>query len=288
MPLIYGEGRDRALKRLMREIMGETSEKIRRWLSPPDPSTNYHKERKKQAPETSVWLLEGSEFKQWKSSVDRSPMWLQGRLGHAKASPSSGFEEWKSSVLPSPLWLQESPGFRKTIMSSTVIEHLQQHYHEYIDRVTIYFYFDPNDERKQSLEHMLRSLLYQLLQHSATMPKGIEALFLSHQSGEQQPSIHALIEAIRKAVQDFSQVYIVLDALHECANLPELLLNFVQAVARWNAPNLRLIMSSCRELDIWLFLRGYPSLQGDRKLLHGEPTFMEVKQRIQHRLSYDN
>lgn len=115
---------------------------------------------------------------------------------------------------------------------------------------TIYSYFDSNEKHKRRLEHMLRSLLYQLLRYSAAIPKGFEALFLSHQKGEQQPSIHALMETTRKAMRDFTQIYIVLDALDECTNRPELVLDFVQAVAGWRADNLHLIMTTNQEYGI--------------------------------------
>ncbi|KAF2621589.1 HET-domain-containing protein [Macroventuria anomochaeta] len=46
MSLIYGEGKDNAIKRLQKQ------------LSAPDPSTNYHKAHKQRQAETGLWLLE--------------------------------------------------------------------------------------------------------------------------------------------------------------------------------------------------------------------------------------
>ncbi|KAI1526531.1 vegetative incompatibility protein HET-E-1 [Pyrenophora tritici-repentis] len=92
LPLIYGEGKERALKRLKKEI--ETSEdasvnntktrsrsqeerisKICSWLSAPDPSTNYYKAHKQRQAETGLWLLESANFIEWKERA-LSRLWL--------------------------------------------------------------------------------------------------------------------------------------------------------------------------------------------------------------------
>jgi hypothetical protein len=74
LPLIYGEGKESALKRSKKEV--ETSEdalmnntitrsrsqegrlgKIYSWLSAPDSSTNYHEAHKQRQAKTRLWLL---------------------------------------------------------------------------------------------------------------------------------------------------------------------------------------------------------------------------------------
>ncbi|KAH8724797.1 heterokaryon incompatibility protein-domain-containing protein [Phaeosphaeriaceae sp. PMI808] len=78
MPLIYGEGKEKALKRLQKEIKessGETAatplqnaktnnaardarlSKIHHWLSAPDPSVNYQKALKQRQHDTGLWFL---------------------------------------------------------------------------------------------------------------------------------------------------------------------------------------------------------------------------------------
>ena len=52
-------------------------ENIRRWLSPPDPSTNYSVACQARHEGTCEWFLQGSIFKQWKSAG--SFLWIHGK-----------------------------------------------------------------------------------------------------------------------------------------------------------------------------------------------------------------
>lgn len=55
----------------------ELQYRLSRWLGVPDPSTNYHAALEKRHPETGLWLLNGQDFNNWKSSTS-SLMWLHG------------------------------------------------------------------------------------------------------------------------------------------------------------------------------------------------------------------
>ncbi|CAA9959481.1 Arp Ankyrin repeat protein [Pyrenophora teres f. maculata] len=213
LPLIYGEGKENALERLRSAAIlkhkgrsqdkEEKLSKMRSWLSAPDPSTNYHKAHKQRQAETGVWLLEGEQLARWKESA------------------------------ASRLWLYGIPGCGKTILSSTIIEHLLQHCYDDTSMVTAYFYFDFNDTQKQDPELMLRSLLYQLLQSSVVIPKGVDALFSSCENGKRQPSLHTLLEVTRQAIEDFTHVYVILDALDECTQRSELM-DMLETPKEWD------------------------------------------------------
>jgi hypothetical protein len=276
LPLIYGEGRERALKRLKKEML-EASEdiadastnnaktrsrnqeerlgKICSWLSAPDPSTNYHKAHKQRQADTGLWLLESAKFAEWKESAG------------------------------SRLWLYGIPGCGKTILSSTVIEDLLQHCHDDTRMVTAYFYFDFNDTQKQDPELMLRSLLCQFLQRSVVIPKGVDALFLSCENGNRQPSLHALLEVTRQAMQQFTQVYVVLDALDECMQRSELM-DMLETVAGWQLDNLYLLMTSRKERDIERSLEGYVK-EEDAVCLQRDVVDQDIQRYVQQRLHDD-
>ncbi|PZD39425.1 vegetative incompatibility protein HET-E-1 [Pyrenophora tritici-repentis] len=247
LPLIYSEGKENALKRLRKEIresfeqvasipadnsdarsrnQEERLSKICSWLSAPDPSTNYHKAYKQRQAKTGFWLLESAKFTKWKESA------------------------------ASRLWLYGIPGCGKTILSSTIIEHLLHHCRDDTRMVAAYFYFDFNDAQKQDPELMLRSLLCQSLQRSVVIPKGVDALFLSCENGLRKPSLHALLDVIRQVVQEFAHVYIILDALDECSQRLELM-DILKTVAGWQLNSLHLLMTSRKERDIERSLEGY-------------------------------
>jgi hypothetical protein len=276
LPLIYGEGRERALKRLKKEML-EASEdiadafannakthsrnqkerlgKICGWLSAPDPSTNYHKAHKQRQAETGLWLLESAKFADWKERA------------------------------ASRLWLYGIPGCGKTILSSTVIEHLLQHCHDDTRIVTAYFYFDFNDAQKQDTELMLCSLLCQLLRRVVVIPMGVDALYSSCENGQRKPSLHALLDVTRQVAQEFAHVYVVLDALDECSQRSDLM-DMLETMAGWQLDNLHLLMTSRKERDIESSLESYVG-EEDAVCLQRDIVDKDIQRYVQQRLRDD-
>jgi hypothetical protein len=265
LPLIYGEGKENALERLRSAAIlkhkgrsqdqEEKLSKICSWLSAPDPSTNYHKAHKQRQAETGLWLLESAKFKDWKQSA------------------------------ASRLWLYGIPGCGKTILSSTIVKHLLQHCHDDTSMATAYFYFDFNDTQKQDPELMLHSLLCQFVQRSVVIPKGVDALFSSCENGRRKPSSHALLQVIKEAAQEFTHVYVVLDALDECSQRSELM-NMLEAVAWWQLDNLHLLMTSRKERDIERSLEEYIR-EEDAVCLQRDVVDKDIQRYIQQRLRVD-
>jgi hypothetical protein len=221
----------------------------------PNPSLNYYKAHKQRQAKTGLWLLEGQKFTRWKESA------------------------------ASRLWLYGIPGCGKTILSSTVIEHLLQHCHSDTRMVTAYFYFDFNDAQKQDPKLMLRSLLCQLVQRLVIIPKGVEALFSSCENGRREPPLHALLEVIRQAAREFTQVYLVLDALDECTQRSELM-DVLEKVAGWQLNNLHLLMTSRKERDIESSLEDYIE-EEDTLCLQRDIVDKDIQLYVQQRLSRD-
>ncbi|RYN17037.1 hypothetical protein AA0119_g11495 [Alternaria tenuissima] len=181
--------------------------------------------------------------------------------------------------------IHEVTGCGKTILSSTIIEHLLQHCYDDTSVVTAYFYFDFNDTQKQDPELMLRSLLCQLLQRSVVIPKGVDALFSSCENGQRKPSSHALLQVIKEAAQEFTHVYVVLDALDECAQRSELM-DMLETVAEWQLDNLHLLMTSRKERDIERSLEGYIKEQ-DAVCLQRDVVDQDIQRYVQQRLHDD-
>jgi hypothetical protein len=276
LPLIYSEGKEKALNQLKREIeaasedvrgtsLGTTQtqkrsreerlSKICSWLSAPDPFINYHKALKQRQAETRLWLLHNARFAEWK-----------GRAA-------------------SRLWLYGIPGCGKTILSSTIIKHLLQHCQDDARAVAAYFYFNFNDAQKQDPELMLRSLLSQLLQRSVTIPKSVDVLFSACDNGHRQPSLHALLDVLPQVMQQFTHVYVVLNALNECTQRPELV-DMLETVAGWQLNNMHLLMTSRKEWDIESSLESFVK-EEDIISLQREVVDNNIHRYVQQRLSND-
>ena len=161
---------------------------IDKWLSAPDPTINHNSAKARRHPDTGMWCLESSKY-----------------------------EEWKANANPC-LWLHGIPGCGKTILSSTIIEDLQRSGY-----IVLYFYFDFNDETKQSFEKMLRSLVWQLYQRDEISRKHLDQLYSSCNAGSAQPQCKSLEETFKAMTAEAGNLKIVLDALDECATRTELL-----------------------------------------------------------------
>lgn len=258
-PVILGrinaELRVRENTKTLSQSQKDRLDEVRRWVSAPDPSTNYHKAQKQRQAETGLWLLNSAQFENWKTAAT------------------------------SRLWLHGIPGCGKTILSSTIIEHLLQHCENDVRKVTVYFYFDFNDSQKQNPELMLRSLLRQLLQCLAVTHKDVDALFLSCKNGKKQPSLHELLDVMPKVMRQFAHVYIVLDALDECTQRSELM-SMLESVIRWKLDMVHLLLTSRKERDIEMSLESHIK-KDDVVSLQRDIVNEDISRYVQNRLHED-
>jgi len=216
---------------------------------------NYQKALKQRHAETGRWLLESSQYSGWK-------------------------EEGRTSI-----WLHGIPGCGKTILSSTVIEDLLRFRDNDPGKVVAYFFFDFNDAQKQNPELMLRSIICQLSNRCVKIPESLDSLYYSCNKGGQQPSQGSLEETMKQMIQEFPQVYIVLDALDECSDRTELT-DILETIAGWHLDNLHFLVTSRRERDIESSLETFINQQN---MINLETTLMneDIQKYIQHRLRND-
>ncbi|KAL7754888.1 hypothetical protein ACKLNR_015228 [Fusarium oxysporum f. sp. zingiberi] len=131
---------------------------------------------------------------------------------------SPAFQEWELGSRQH-LWLYGLAGCGKTILSTTILDHLLQ-----IDtHTTLTFFFDFSDPRKQRLEDLLRSLAVQLYHTGNEAARRLDTLFASHDDGRRQPDTNALSACVDTMIQTAGKVFIIIDALDECTAREELL-----------------------------------------------------------------
>jgi hypothetical protein len=194
--------------------LGETN----KWLAAPDLSSNYSKAREQRHPGTNSWFLEGQTFTHWKDNPH------------------------------SFLWLYGLTGCGKTVLSTSVIEHLEHHNNH--SGAVIYFYFDFNDSTKQTLDSMARSLVAQCSSQSKDNARPLlNQLFERFERGKKQPTTEALLATLLTMLQKIGRVRVVLDALDECTTRKELL-QWLKGVVRLRFEDLQLLTTSRKEHDI--------------------------------------
>lgn len=86
MPLLYGEGRRRALRRLRNEIEDSNEvDGLLKWLAPPEFATVYHEYLSEREDGTGEWIFDHPQFCKWldqrESTTDSARLfWLHGQF----------------------------------------------------------------------------------------------------------------------------------------------------------------------------------------------------------------
>jgi hypothetical protein len=194
---------------------------IERWLSPPDPSTNYNKALQQRQEGTGLWFLQSDVYAQWK--IQQNSM----------------------------LWIQGIPGCGKTILSSTLIEDVTT---TLPSSTLLYFYFDFSDFYKQTLDNMIRSLVGQLYHKYEETRTFVDSLYSSCEDGRRQPRCELLCQVFLKMIDSLDSLYIVLDALDECSTRAgshsEGLLSWMEDLLGSKQRDIHLLVTSRPEQDI--------------------------------------
>ena len=157
------------------------AEQIRRLLCPPDASANANHAKKARHEGTGAWLLVHPIFESWKSGSPRH------------------------------LWLYGLAGCGKTVLSATVLDHLEKAN----DGLILSFFFDFSGSKKQTLDGLLRWLAFQLYKDEARSSVHLDALFQAHHDGSNVPTTKALSDIVLKMLVAQKKVYVILDVLDE-------------------------------------------------------------------------
>lgn len=206
------------------------TDNIRRWLCPPDPSSNANHARTVRHEGTGAWLLKTPIFQLWNSGRCRQ------------------------------LWLHGLSGCGKTVLSVTVLDHLLNRK----DGLILSFFFDFSDTTKQTLDGMLRSLAFQLYQSGIGSTIYLDALFQAHQNGTHQPMTQALSDTVFKMLVVQGNVIIVLDALDESKTRFDVLTWIKESTSRPDLAHIQLLYTSRPEPEFLCYL---PPLIGSQNCL---------------------
>jgi hypothetical protein len=67
---------------------------LRRWISPPNPSTNHNIACNAHHKGTATWFIEGRTYKGWKSTASESLLWI-----HGKRTPLPHSAAWRHLIV---------------------------------------------------------------------------------------------------------------------------------------------------------------------------------------------
>ena len=145
------------------------------------------------------------------------------------------------------LWLHGIPGSGKTVLASFIVENLKQFCKNSAlhDTALAYYYFYFRREKDEA-SHLLRWVIAQLCRQSKCIPNQVRELY----DAGVEPTTASLIAALSITVRCFNRVYLVLDALDESSNRPNLLDVILQVAGDANFKKIRLLAFSRKETDI--------------------------------------
>ena len=246
-------------------------EKSKKWLSPPDSSTNHNIARKAHHKGTASWFFQSRIYEEWKSSP--SFLWIHGKrtllsflLPQTPPTPIFAAGSGKSV-----LWFVLSFFCRLHLLrlfpSSGIIEDIMAQ-REAESSIVAYFYCDFRDEDKQNCRNLVLSIISQLCAQSTLCCDILSRIYLAHDEGARKPSDETLTKCLTEMVSlPFpGPIYLVLDALDECPNnsgLPtprEEVLDLVNDLVGLSLPKLHICVTSRPEIDIQTILEPLTSL----------------------------
>jgi ankyrin repeat domain-containing protein 50 len=137
------------------------------------------------------------------------------------------------------------------VLCSTLIEDVKRRIEALRNpRVVLgYFYFDFQDESKQSTISLIRNLIRQLCSSESRSWKILTALFKKHSDSGQQPSQDDLLNLLVKVIEDSDKTFIMIDALDECTDKEDAADTILELFSRVSA-KINILVVSRRDSDI--------------------------------------
>lgn len=129
---------------------------------------------------------------------------------------STEYEAWRGAARPT-LFCPGIPGAGKTMMSSIVIDDLQQHLENEHQVGMAYIFCNFKRQSEQSPTDLFAGLLKQLVENQPVLPDVLETLYEHHSRRKTRPTFHELSRILSQVMSHFGRVYLIIDALDECA-----------------------------------------------------------------------
>lgn len=180
-------------------------------------------------------------------------------------------------------------GSGKSILTSSVIKHLQDGHAPKPSTALAYYYFSFSDIKKQNVDGMLASLIKQIC--SRRPNKQLLDRLGGYMVKEQRPDTKTLGEVLITSLFGYSDVYVVIDALDECPVLNERRERLLESLdyILANAPDsLHVFLTSRKEPDIDTQIRAHlsePCKMEIDLLAHREILNRDIRHYIDSRLA---
>ena len=126
---------------------------------------------------------------------------------------SSEFQSWMAGP-PRMLWCSGMPGAGKTVLASVSCDYLKAIF-ENKDVAVLCIFFNYTDPGHQTCVDLVSSILLQLVQTKGVTEE-LRTIYHRHQARASRPAHEELWNLLQPMIQEFTKVFIIIDALDEC------------------------------------------------------------------------
>ncbi|KAK3312876.1 hypothetical protein B0H66DRAFT_447491, partial [Apodospora peruviana] len=141
---------------------------------------------------TGRWLLRTDQFRQWRDGDKRT------------------------------LWCHGIPGAGKTILTSIIVDQLMTQRADNGTTACLYVYFDHREQKRQDVKNLFPNLLAQLVRARDHVSREVNNLHQAFRRKGMPPTPDEYLQVLASEIKSLYRVYIVVDALDECAHDAEL------------------------------------------------------------------
>ncbi|OAL21718.1 hypothetical protein AYO22_07660 [Fonsecaea multimorphosa] len=199
-------------------VWKEARHNVSRWLSPADAQDDFLRESKRRTSPCGQWLLSHELFKEWYHSTQNRILWIVG-----------------------------PPGSGKTVLSTSIIEHVQSERDAKVRQPVAFFYCSQNSQQNQTTVSILAAIIAQIIAQFEDLPEAVlEAYNKSTKCARPRLSMADQPLFLIKSLCDLlNELYIVIDGLDEAED-PDDVMQKMLAITDSSANVRTLILS--REL----------------------------------------
>lgn len=156
------------------------------WITPVEYAPLQHDNLRRRQPGTGGWFLDSKEYGTW-LETSRQTMFCEG-----------------------------IPGAGKTILTSVVIDDLNNRFHRDNNVGIAYIYCNFRQQENQRIDKMLSSILKQLAERQPSVPEVVKTLHDRHKQKRTRPLVDEISATLHLLTRAYARVYVIVDALDEC------------------------------------------------------------------------
>ncbi|RFU75866.1 ankyrin repeat [Trichoderma arundinaceum] len=267
--LEYVQPSDLHGERVAKAILNQESEdnlQVLTWITPVDYGPQHSDFLKRWQPGTGQWLLDSAEYQSWLISKKQT------------------------------LFCPGIPGAGKTILTSIVINDLEERFEADPIIGIAYIYCNYQRQKEQEIENLFSSLIKQLSQSLPSLPDCVRDIYRKNKSKKTRPSLDEILAVLHSILEMYTRVFIIIDALDEYQSSPvcrqKLLAELFNLQQKCGANFLMTsrfipeIVDHFKTTSVFLEIRA--STKDVRRYLKGQiellPTFIQQNQELQKKI----